>query len=535
LSRITGGEAVVASLLAEGFDTLFGLPGVQNDWLYNALHDVQPAMRVIHTRHEQGAAYMALGAAMASGAPSLCNVVPGPGVLNAGAALATAYALNAKLFFLTGQIPSAAIGRDSGQLHEIPDQLGLLRSLSKWSARINDPSEVPMLVAQAVQQLETGRPRPVALEVPMDVLARRAEVSLPSPSLPRDPQPVDGDAIQRAADLIAAAEAPLIFVGSGAQDVSAEVRALAERLQAPVVAYRTGRGVLDNRHPLSVVQPAARALWDDSDLVIALGTQMRVPIQKWPVRAERRYLRIDVDATTHGRFRQPDVAITARLQDALPVLSDALDAERLGDSPSREGKVAAARDEWVQRSSVLEPQISYLRVIRDALGEDGIFVDELTQVGFASRIVMPVYKPRTFISTGYMGTLGYGFPTALGVKVARPDVPVISVTGDGGFLFAATELATAVQHGIGLITIVFNNNQYGNVQQMQRDLYDNRVIATDLVNPDFVAMARSFGAEAERVSSPAELAGALARANEASGASVIEVTVGDMPSVDQFR
>jgi acetolactate synthase-1/2/3 large subunit len=156
-------------------------------------------------------------------------------------------------------------------------------------------------------------------------------------------------------------------------------------------------------------------------------------------------------------------------------------------------------------------------------------------VGFVSRIVYPVYQPRTYISTGYMGTLGYGFPTALGVKVARPDVPVISVAGDGGFMFAVQELATAVQHRIGLITIVFNNNQYGNVQQMQKNLYDNRVIASDLHNPDFVKLAESFGAQGLRVISPAELRRAIQQGRQTDLPTLIEVPVGDLPSVDRFR
>lgn len=151
---------------------------------------------------------------------------------------------------------------------------------------------------------------------------------------------------------------------------------------------------------------------------------------------------------------------------------------------------------WVKRSAVLEPQLSYLKIVREEIGEDGIFVDELTQVGFASRIVYPVYKPRSYISTGYQGTLGYGFPTALGVKVAKPDVPVVSVTGDGGFMFAVQELATAVQHKIPLIILLFNNNRFGNVQQMQINDYGGRVIATDLHNPDFCQMSESFGAQA---------------------------------------
>ena len=191
--------------------------------------------------------------------------------------------------------------------------------------------------------------------------------------------------------------------------------------------------------------------------------------------------------------------------------------------------------EWQQRTAYLEPQKSYLKMIREGLGEDGIFVDELTQVGFTSRLVYPVYKPRTFISTGYMGTLGYGFPTALGAKVAKPDVPVISVVGDGGFMFGVQELATAVQHRIGLITILFNNNQYGNVQQMQRNLYNNRVIATDLHNPDFVKLADSFGAQALRATTPAELSHAIKLGKQTDLPTLIEVPVGNLPSVDRFR
>ncbi|MFE3176913.1 thiamine pyrophosphate-dependent enzyme [Amycolatopsis sp. NPDC059090] len=534
MRALTGGEAVVEALAAEGFDTLFGLPGVQNDWLYNALFDAQDRIRVVHTRHEQGAMYLGLGYALATGRPGLVNVVPGPGVLNAGAGLATAYALGAPVLLLAGQIPSASIGRGAGVLHELPDQLGMLRSLTKWAARIDSPAGAPGQVALALQQLRSGRPRPVALEVPMDVLERRAQVTLPPPRLPELTLPVDTDRIEEAAKLLGAATSPMIIVGGGAHGVAPGVRRLAELIEAPVVSYRSGRGIADSRDYHSLAQPAARPLWPDADVVLLLGTNARVPLQKWPADAERKIVRVDVDAAAMATIRRPDVGITARLEDALPLLTDRVEAHNRA-RPSRADELLAARKAWEQRSAVLEPQLSYLAVIRDALGEDGVFVDELTQVGFASRITFPVYHPRTFITTGYMGTLGYGFPTALGVKAARPDVPVISVTGDGGFLFGSSELATAVQHGIGLVTVVFNNNQYGNVQQMQRRVYGNRVIATDLVNPDFVALSEAFGAEAFRVSSPGELAVVLPKAVESGQPCVVEVQVGDMPSVDQFR
>ena len=277
MPRMTGGDAVVASLAAHGLNTMFGLPGIQSDWLFNALYDARGKVRVIHTRHEQGAAYMALGYALAGGEIGVCSVVPGPGVLNASAALATAAAVNAPVLFLVGQIPSHLIGRQLGTLHEIPDQLGLLRTLCKWATRAESPSEVPTLVAQAVQQLRSGRPQPVALELPMDVLADRSPVD-PSPLVfdPYQP-PVDTDRIEEAAKFLGASRSPLIFVGGGAQDASAEVTRLAEALQAPVVAYRMGRGIVDSRHYLSLVLPAARKLWDSADVVLALGTNLRTP------------------------------------------------------------------------------------------------------------------------------------------------------------------------------------------------------------------------------------------------------------------
>lgn len=531
--KMTGGQAVVQSLASQGLSVLFGLPGVQNDWLYNGLYDAQGRIRVIHTRHEQGAGYMALGYAVATGDIGLCNVVPGPGVLNAGAALATAYGLNARVFFLTGQIPLNQIGKGLGTLHEVPDQPGLLRSLTKLTTRIEHPSSAPFKIAEAIAHLRSGRPRPVAVEVPMDVLEQRAYVDLTVPRIEIAPTPLDTDAIEAAAKLIGGARNPMIFVAGGAQDVGPQVTELAELLQAPVVGYRTGRGIVDSRNPLSCVLPEARPLWQDVDVIIALGGSARSALQNWGLK-DRKLVRIDVDPVVHTQYARPSVAITARLEDALPALLAALPRHNAA-RPSRASQMAEVHAAWAERSAVLQPQIGFLRAIRGALGDDGIFVDELTQIGFASRIVLPVHRPRTFISTGYMGTLGYGFPTALGAKVAFPDRRVLSVTGDGGFLFAATELATAVQHKIGLVTVLFNNGQYGNVQQMQRELYEGRVIASDLVNPDFERFVTSFGARYARANNADELARVLETEFASPGPSVIEVPVGDMISVDRFR
>lgn len=534
MTQLTGGEAVVQTLVAHGVDTLFGLPGIQNDWLYNALYDARDQIRVIHTRHEQGAGFMALGYALATGETAVFNVVPGPGVLNASAALATAYGLNAPVFCLTGQIPSRHIGKGRGVLHELPDQLGILQRLTKWAARAHSPAEAAALVAEAFCQLNNGRPRPVAVEVPMDVLAARDEVVLPVPQTAVSHPAPDPDAIERAAKALGKAKRPLIYVGGGALNASQPIRQLAEMVQAPVVGYRTGMGIMDGRHYLSIHLPPSHALWQNADVVLLVGTHAREPLKGWGVDDEMTLIKIDIDPASHAIYHPPDIAITARAEDAMPLLL-VQTAVYNQKRASREDEMRALKADWEKRTAYLEPQLTYLKVIREALGEDGIFVDELTQVGFTARITMPVYHPRTFISTGYMGTLGYGFPTALGVKAARPDVPVIAVAGDGGFMFAVQELATAVQHRIGLVTILFNNNQYGNVQQMQRNLYGGRVIATDLQNPDFIQLAESFGAQAFRANTAESLRQAIARGLQSDVPTLIEVPVGDMPSVDRFR
>ncbi len=528
----TCGNAVVETLLAHGLDTVYCVPGIQNDWFFNALHDAGNCARAIHTRHEQGAAYMALGAALATGKPSVYSVVPGPGVLNTTAALATAYSANAPVLCLTGQIPSRAIGRKFGLLHEIPDQLGILQRLTKKASRVEEPERAASALARAIHDLTDGRPRPVALEIPPDTLAAKGEFAACEPlAAAIEPEP-DAGAIADAARLIAQAARPLIVVGGGALGASSEVKRLAEQAQAPVYSYRMGRGTLDDRHPLSITLPAAHRYWKDCDVVVGIGTRLQIPVQQWGADAWMKFVRIDVDAEQLFLIRPADIGIAGKAETVLPKLNDEL--ERMGgERASRDGDIAALKALAADEMSDLQPQIAYLQAIRDALGEDGVLVDELTQVGYVSRFAYPVYRPRTYISSGYQGTLGWGYATALGVQHARPGVPVVSISGDGGFMFTMQEMATAIRHKIPLVAVAFNDGAFGNVRRMQEVLYGNRVIATDLANPDFVALAESFGVAGRRVADPIGLRTALVQAIEAGEPALIEAPVGSMP--DPFR
>jgi len=529
MARMTGGQATVKALRDNGVDTLFGLPGVQMDGFFNALYDEGNAIRVIHPRHEQGAGYMSFGYAQSSGRVGVYAVVPGPGLLNTASPLATAYACNTPVMAVAGQIPSGAIGRGFGLLHEIPDQLALIRGLTKWAERIDYPAKAPAIVAEAFARVTGGRPRPVEVEIAMDVLVEEAEVILTGPAAPLPPPPVDDERVEAAAALLGAAERPMIFVGSGALGAAEEVATLARLIEAPVVANRGGRGILDDRDDYALTQLGGYRLWAEADVVIAIGSRLQPPRANWGVDDDLKVIHIDIDPTEVDRVARPDVAIIADAAEALAALIPAVEKrnrKRASRAEELRGVKAALTADLDAR---LGPQMAYLKALRRALPEDGIFVDELTQVGYVARAAFPIYRPRGFIHSGYQGTLGFGFATALGVKVANPDRPVLSINGDGGFMFTVQELATAVKHGIDVVAVVFADGAFGNVRRMQRELYDGRVIATEFANPDFVRLAESFGVHGERADGPEALGKAVARAFARRGATVIEVPFGDTP------
>lgn len=521
MPRMTGGDAIVDSLLRHGIDTVFGLPGVQMYGLFDAFARNANRIRVINARHEQTTAYMALGYACATGRPAVYSVVPGPGVLNTTAALATAWGVNAPVLCLTGQVPSAMIGRLRGQLHELPDQLATLRSLLKHAERIEDPTEAPTKVARAFQEMLSGRRGPVALEMPLDQMPAVAEVT-PRDPLPPHPNPVpDPERIAKLAAMLAAAKAPMIWVGGGALHAAAEIRALAEKTGAPVVAFRGGKGVMDDRHPLGLTIPAGYKLWPETDLLIGFGTRLDVPTARWGAMPPGlKIARIDIDPAEMRRLTV-DLGIVADTADAARALAAQLGAAR--PDPARAAAIARAKAEVAEEIQSVQPQISFIEAIREALPEDGIFCDEMTQVGYVSWFGMPFHAPRTLVTSGFSGTLGAGFPTALGVKVACPDRAVVAVTGDGGFLFGGADLATAVRFGINLVTVLFNNQAYGNVLRDQVRMFDGRHSGSELTNPDFQTYAKAFGVPSWRVTDAVGLRGALKEALAANAPCLIEV------------
>ncbi|MFL4982190.1 MAG: thiamine pyrophosphate-dependent enzyme [Xanthobacteraceae bacterium] len=532
--RMTTAEATVAALLAHDIGTIYALPGVHNDDLFDALYKVANRMRTVHARHEQAAAYMALGAALATAKPQAYTVVPGPGLLNSGAALLTAYGMNAPVLALIGQIPQADIGRGLGHLHEIRDQTGIIARLVDHCAMIRAPAEAPALVAAAVRAMFSGRPGPAVLECAIDTWGKEGAVAAIAAPTPPPSTPIDEDAVLAAAKRLGTAQRPLIVCGGGAQDAATEVALLSHMLQAPVLAYRRGRGVLDSRDALSVTLPLGRELWGEADLVLGVGTRLHLQQTMWGMDDDLAIIRIDADGEEPARVRAPALALIGDAKPILRRLLDVLPAHNRA-RPSRRDEMQERQAKTRKRLEKLAPQLAILAAIRTELPEDGIFVDEVTQMGFAARLALPVYKPRTFLSPGYQDNLGWGFATALGVQDARRDTPVVSISGDGGFMYTANELSTAMRHRIPLVTIVFADGAFGNVRRTQEERYGNRLIACDLANPDFVRFAESFGAAAERVRDPDALRAALKRGfARRDGPTLIEMPVGPMPSPWEF-
>ncbi|WP_326541166.1 thiamine pyrophosphate-dependent enzyme [Pseudorhodoferax sp.] len=527
----TGGDALVQGLVRHGVTDLFMIPGIQLDWAVDALRRRADAVRLFVPRHEQATTYMADGYHRASGRAGVAMVVPGPGALNAGAGLATAYASNSGVVFITGQIHSQGVGRGYGLLHEIKDQTGLVRGLTKWNRFVESAAGIAGAVDEAFAQVLHGRPRPVGLEIAHDFLSAQvpAAVAAAAPGAPAVAVP-DAAALQAVARLIDGARLPVLYVGGGviAAEGAEALKALAEHLGAPVVMSDNGRGAIDDRHPLAMNSLAGRAVFQHADLVVVIGSRFidaLTPTASWPAGGRTRFVHINVDPADLGAPRAPEAALVADARLALEQLL-ALTRRRVALAEADALRVKA----WAQQQiDAVQPQARYVAEMRAALPEDGIFVNELTQVGYLARVAFPVHAPRSYIGPGYQGTLGYGFPVALGAAVAARGRRVLSITGDGGFGWNLQELATAQRYRLPVTLVVFNDGHYGNVRAIQKREFGAEV-AVELANPDFALLGRAFGVDTVQVEDPAALGGAIRDSLSAQGPVMIEVKVGVMPS-----
>ena len=527
MARMTGGQALVASLHREGVRVVFGLPGVQ---LYGAMAALreEPRVRFIATRHEQATTYMADGYARAGGDIGVALVVPGPGLLNASAGLSTAYSASSPVLVIAGQVPKGRIGKDVGLLHEVNDQLDTIAPVTKWRSRALEVEEIPAAIREAARQLRTGRPRPVVVDIPPETLEDEGEVTLLDPA-PAERPAAPASELERAAALLVAARAPVIMAGggvnlSGAHDA---LRAVAEHLQAGVIMTAEGKGALSDASDLSL----GAALWPGRRSAPTWTRQ--TSSSRWEralptaaLQPSQQVIQIDVDPAEIGRNHARTLGLTG---DARATLSRLVERLRAAGParPSRRAELEAVRAATAAADDQ-EPQASIQRSLRTGTPHEAILVADMTQIGYHSRPFWPVYEPRTYLTSSYSGNLGFGFPTGLGARVARPDRPVVVVCGDGGFLFNSQELSTAVRYGIAVVVVVFNDESYGNVARDLDEAWGGS-IGADIANPDFMRLAEAYGVTGLRAKEPTDVGDLVREAIALGRPALIEVPVGRMP------
>ena len=534
---MSGGEALAKSLVGEGVEVVFGIPGIQVYGVVAALRD-EPGIRMVTTRHEQATTYMADGYARASGKPGVALVVPGVGLYNAASGLTNAYTRSSPVLLIAGQIPRGAIGKNLGAVHEIANQPDAVRSVTKWQRLASRPREVPNTVFEAFRQMRTGRSRPVLIEMPPETGVEREEVQLRSPARVSRivPRPED---LREAAQVIAQSKLPLIYAGGGVarSDAEESLIKLAEATNIPVVTSSGGKGAIPDSHPLSYgscFSPRGERqemnqlfeVMQSADVVIGIGARFSLGN---PAGETSTLVNINIDDSELTRVQSNTIPLhgdaRATIEALLPFLMDA----GTGDRPSPAEAVAAARRLIAYYDIRLkEPQYPVLEAMQIGIPEDAFVVWDVTQFGYYARTHYKVNHPKTYIDSGYSFNLGYAFPTALGVKVAKPDRPVVCMTGDGGFMFNSSELSTAVQYGINVVTVIFRNDSYGNVARDLNEIFGG-TYGTDLHNPDFVKFAESFGAVGMRADDPMELETLIPLALEQHRPVLIDVPFGEMP------
>ena len=533
MSTYTGGEWVVRTLAREGVRHVFGIPGVHNLPIYDALLRQSEITHVL-ARHEQGAAFMADGYARASGTPGVVVVTSGPAATNTLTPLAESYSGSVPVFVIMSDIASALVGRDLGALHEVPNQIDCFRPVTRWAETLDDTAAIPTSLAAAFELTRAGRPGPVALSIPNDMLYARAEAAAPPTATSRRP-PCHVADVQAAARRLISATRPLIITGGGvvAAGAERELVAVARRLDAPVITTVSGRGAVDERDPLwhSVLpdRRATAAALETADVVLAVGTKLgHRSLEKLGVTlgAGQALVHLDLDPAVIGRMFKAEIAVVGDARDGLARLREALGAAAPATGWDR-GWLAALRKDAGPRFT---PDVAAtIAALRHALPDDAIVVNDQTGLTYWMEHRFPVYAPRTFLYPTGSAVLGYAVPAAIGAKLARPERAVVAVAGDGGFMFSVAELATAVKYRLQVVFIVVNDDRYGAIKYLQTRMYEGRWGEADLTNPDFPALARAFGARGERLPTLDALPEALSRALAADGPTLLELRMAIEP------
>ena len=536
MPNLSGGEALIKSLVREGVEVIFGLPGVQMYGIVAALRD-EPSIKFVVTRNETSTTYMADGYARTTGKAGVAMVVPGPGIYNAGGGLSTAFSRSSPVVLIAGQIPRDGIGKNFGGLHEVNDQKEITNPVTKWQKQVIRPHEVPEGIHEAFKQAQSDRPSPVHFELPPETMVEREDVELLEPAKIERKVPADS-IIEQAAKEISAARKPVIYAGGGIarSDAEAELVAFAEAHHIAVLTSAGGKGTMSERHALALggsLGPTGllKDYIEDADLVIGIGTRFSMRNQ---AAADARLIHVDVDPAMIGHVHQNSLGVIGDVKASLPKLSAAITAAGGGKWNSPETEVAKIQVNLTNsEEEINQPQEDYLRALQEGAPDDAIMIFGMTQLGYYSRPRWITDNPKSYIDSGYSGNLGFAFPTALGAKVGNPDKPVICVSGDGGFMYNSSEISTAVKYGINLVTVIYNDGHYGNVARDMDDDFGG-TYETDFVNPDFVKLAEAYGAVGIRAEGPYDVKNVLPKALAMNKPVFIDVPVSRVPRPKQW-
>lgn len=520
----TAGRAVLETIRAYGITAIFGIPGTHNLEFYRPLADL--GIRAVTNRHEQGSGYGADGWAQQTGLPGVVITTSGPGLQNAMSAIGTAFCESRPLIVLSPGVPLGAEFADVGTLHETKDATAMVGAIAEWSRRVTTAAEAVQAVHDAFHLFRTGRPRPVHIEIPLDVLEAPADV----PAEDRMPRPmpdrVSGDpiALAEAARLLSTARTPVIVAGGGAVDAAHQIAAVAERLGAPVLTTLNGKAVLDERHPLSLGSnlrlAAARAVAEDADVLLVVGSKLG-EAELWAPRLEARgaVIRVDISPEQRDKNLTATVGLTgdaAAVTDALlPLLPDTA-------CPGRDLTVERAAIEAESRETAPDT-VALAEVIADALPADAIVAGDSSQIVYlALGSVLRQEHPHSLLYTPTYATLGYGLPAAIGAAVAQAERPVVTVIGDGALMFCVNELVTAVEQRLDLTVVCVDNGGYAEIRQNELDR-GMAPVGVDLVQPDWAALATAFGATGRRVASRADIAPSIRAAIADGGVQLVHI------------
>ena len=516
-----GGDILIECLKAQGVSAVFGMPGTQNIQIYDALlRRGKDTIDHYLVRHEYAATQMADGFARATGEVGVAITVPGPGASNASTGILEAFTDCAPVLLITGQSDSSLYSKHPSKMFHGLDQMRFFESITKYCAIAHTVAEIPVVVENAFKAMRNGRPGPTMLEFPMDVVTGEGEVRIP-PRVARAELPPPNDAdLSTAVETIRSAKMPLIFAGSAVFHANArnELRLLAEKLNAPVIVTRNGKGVLSEDHPLALqicYGYLGREALQRADCLIGIGPRFTsIDTRNWSLKLPQPFIQIDEDPDEIGLEYPCDVGVVGDLKLTLQALIE---------------DVAPGENGWNETLTGLrtkfdaQPSLPVIHELKDVLPRDTIYAIDVHALGYASFAEFPIYDPRTFLYPNIGVALGHAYPAAIGAKVAHPDRPVICFSGDGGFLMGAVEMATAMKYGINVVAIVVNDGALSAIKGSQQKGCEGRTIDTDLLNPDFVDFAKSFGAYTKRVEDLGDFKEALCDALAAEKPALIEV------------